>query len=518
MGKKIVSMILILLLLFCQVSISASAYDNGIISVSSFKDLLDWNGIVFNNVDNIIDCEGTVAVGNNFMSTRGFSVNSGAYGKNPASTDDITFLVNNNININGYGNVYGQTAVGNTNNNTYHLTNVTNSGTTNGVYTTTNANSFFSNAKDIVSDISSLASSLPVNGVYKVENNIYTFEGNENATTVVYNINEANFNSYLFDFSIAENQTIVINLTSSEKIIFKNGGFKINGSSDPDILRTYNRNLIFNVSNATDIEMTSCELYGCLLAFNSTLSGNNANICGTSILNNLIGLNGFELHVGYNNSFIPVIGESSKEEQIKTIDIRIDTPLKMAIIFEDNSVYYNGQVRKFVFNKEYRFQICTVNWSNGIFNDDNGLRGTVVYRMEIVRNNSFKELVKAAKEDPERYTVKGIDIIDNMNKKIIINGDSQDVHLETDVNNFFVAYRFHFSGEDYNKKTQIENVVNTPVESLSVNLPVGSTVICNAYVNGEKVSMDKLFITTNSGTGIYEDEFLTSVNDYTWNY
>lgn len=200
------------------------------------------------------------------------------------------------------------------------------------------------------------------------------------------------------------------------------------------------------------------------------------------------------------------------------IQIRIDTPLKMAVSFEDGSVYYGGEMKEVAFNTEYRFQMCTVNWNNGIFDNENGLRGSVVYKMEAVHNNDFKELARVAKEDPERYTVKGIDIIDNINKKIIIDGDSQDVHLETDVNNFFVAYRFHFNGEDYNKKTQIENVVNTPVESLSVNLPVGSTVICNAYVNGEKVGMDKLFVTTNSGTGIYEDEFLTSVNDYTWNY
>ena len=113
--------------------------------------------------------------------------------------------------------------------------------------------------------------------------------------------------------------------------------------------------------------------------------------------------------------------------------------------------------------KEYTFQMCAVNWDNGTFDDDgNGIRGTVVYRMEVVHQNEFNELAKAAKEDPDRYTVKGIDIIDNVGKKIIINIDAKDTHLETDVNNFFMAYRFHFEGEDYNKQTGIKQVINTP--------------------------------------------------------
>ena len=161
--------------------------------------------------------------------------------------------------------------------------------------------------------------------------------------------------------------------------------------------------------------------------------------------------------------------------------------------------------------------MCSVNWENGLFDDEeNGLRGTVVFRTTVVHRDEFLELAKAAKENPERYTVKGIDIIDNVDKKIIVNGDASDTHLETDVNNFFVAYRFHFTGSDYNKKTGIDKVVNNPLESLSVNLPVGSTITCNAFIDDEKVNSADVFITTNSGEGEYDDEFLTSVNDYTW--
>ena len=190
----------------------------------------------------------------------------------------------------------------------------------------------------------------------------------------------------------------------------------------------------------------------------------------------------------------------------------------MAVAFEDGTVYYGGEMKEVVVGKEYAFQMCAVNWDNGVYDENgNGIRGTVVYRMEVVHQNEFNELAAAAKADPERYTVKGIDIIDNVAKKIVVNIDAEDTHLETDVNNFFMAYRFHFEGEDYDKQTGIAQVINTPLESLSVNLPLGSTITCDAYNSYEKVGSADILIVNNSGEGVYNDEFLTSVNDFTWN-
>ena len=201
----------------------------------------------------------------------------------------------------------------------------------------------------------------------------------------------------------------------------------------------------------------------------------------------------------------------------ETCSIRIDVPLKMAVAFADGSVYYGGEMKEVVFGQEYAFQMCSVNWDNGVFDGNgNGIRGSVVYRMIVVHEKEFDERALAAMQDPDRYTVKGIDIIDNEAKLIIVNGDAKDTHLETDVNNFFVAYRFHFANGDYNKKTGIENVINTPLESLSVNLPLGSTITCNAYDGDEKIASDNVFITHNAGKGIYYNVELTSVNDYTW--
>lgn len=204
-------------------------------------------------------------------------------------------------------------------------------------------------------------------------------------------------------------------------------------------------------------------------------------------------------------------------EEGEKANLRIDVPLKMAVAFEDGTVYYGGEMKEVEVGKEYHFQMCSVNWENGIYDENgNGIAGTVVYTMVVVHRDEFNELVAAAKEDPERYTVKGIDIIDNKEKKIIINIDAKDTHLETDVNSFFMAYRFHFVGEDYNKKTGIAQVINTPVESLSVNLPLGSTITCKAYNGEEQVDTADVFIVNNSGKGVYDDVELTSVNDFTW--
>ena len=550
--KKLWSLILIAVILISTFCVPVYAYTghintgdtlrfNGATSADAFGGLLDWTGIVFGNVNNIIDLEGTLAVGGNFNSTNGFSVNGGAYGLNPASTEDVAFLVNGNVNIAGYGNVWGQTVIGNADGNTYHLSNVTPSETTNGQFTVADAAEYFADARNTAYAVKAAVEALPVNGVCEAAYGTYTFVGDPDADVLVYNVNESNFGSYLFDFTIADGQTVIVNLTASDKIKLKYGAYRINGSMEPDDLRRYTRNMIINVVNSTEIEMTSCELYGILLAPDAVLTGSGANVCGTSILNGLTGTNGFELHVGYNNSFIPAVSGSTSSQPAQPeqpeqptqpaqpeepaqpvfdgekVEIRIDAPLKMAVAFEDGTVYYGGEMKEVVVGAEYLFQMCAVNWDNGVFDGiDNGVRGTVVYRMTVVHQNEFNELALAAKENPERYTVKGIDIIDNVEKKIIVNCDAADSHLETDVNNFFMAYRFHFEGQDYDKKTGIDKVINTPLESLSVNLPLGSTIACKAYYGDELVDRADVFVVNNSGEGVYDDVFLTSVNDYTW--
>lgn len=528
--KKTILILLIIIILATMICLPTKA----ISLENNFNELLNWNGIIFGDVNNVIDVEGKVAVENNFISTTGFSVNSGAYGNTLLPTDDISFLVNNNINITGYGNVYGRTIIGNAEGNVYHLSNITNTEITNGQYIVEDNTEYFEDLRDKVDNIRSSISTLEENEICESAWGTYTFVGDSTKETLVYTVDDSNFNSYLFDFTITEGQTIIVNFTTSNKIDFKYGGVRINGSMDPDYLRGFNRNIILNVIDSQEIEMTSCELYGILIAPNTSLIGKGANICGTSILKNLTGSNGFELHVGFNNTFVPnistvveVISEpiipmnNKPQEELEgeVVDIRIDVPRRMAVSFTDGSIYYGGEIKKIVVGKEYLFQMCSVNWSNGIYDGiENGLCGTVVYRMIVVHKDEFNSYLTNALQDTDRYTIKGIDIIDNNAKTIIINCDEVDFHLETDVNNFFMAYRFHFEGEDYNKKTGIEKVVNNPLESLSVNLPLGSTITCKAFIGNELVDTKDVFISRNSGEGIYNDIYLTSVNDYTWIY
>ena len=495
--------------------------------------MLNWNGIVFGDTYNINSVEGTFAVGGTVTNdSTGLSVNGGIDGLNPASTEDVTLLVKDNVIVNGYGNVWGQTAIGKNEGNTYNLSNVTPSkpdGWPRG-YIVANSTQYFEDAKNTAYNVKNAVETLTVNGSYEVlDGNVYKFQGNKDVDTLVYTINNSNFNSYRFDLEIADNQTVVLNFTAPEKVQMNYGAWSINGIDklqDLPYLKGYNRNIIINIVNAQELEMSNCDMYGILLAPDTTLKGQEGYVCGTSIVKSIDcpqGWNGFGLLLGGNSNYIPSVSTSSSDvELVNSNDkgnLRIDVPLKMAVIFDDGSVYYGGEMKEVSFNREYRFQMCAVNWSNDIFDDNNGLRGTVVYKMELVHNNEFKELVKAAKENPDKYTVKGIDIIDNIDKKIIINGDAADTHLETDVNNFFMAYKFHFNGEDYNRQTGIDKVIyNTggngkydkPLESLSVNLPLGSTVTAKAYKNYEYIGQEDIFITIN------EDNPEESYKDYNW--
>ena len=525
--KKIISLIVIAAMMIISVCLPVYAYTdsslnfNGATSSNAFGDLLDWTGIIFENVDNsgIFDMKGSLAVGGNVTTSGGFTIS------NPQNTniDDVAFLVNGNANINGYGSITGKTVLGNAEGNNYRLSNITSSETTNGEYTVADSSQYFSSAKNTAYAVKSAIDKLPVNGECKIANGVYTFVGDSDKDILVYNVDDSVINSYRFDFNISDGQTVVVNLTAQDVIKMSYGAFCINGNMEQDYLSNYSRNIIINVVNAEKLEMTHCDMYGVLVAPNTDLVGKGGYVCGTVILNNLNASNGFELHTGNNNSFIPSIlsvneyQEPTVSEDGEKAGIRIDVPRKMAVAFADGSVCYGGEMKDFVIGQEYLFQMCAVNWDNGIYDgNENGFKGTVVYRMIAVHRDDFNKRVKEAMGNPDKYTVKGIDIIDNETKTIIVNCDATDAHLETDVNNFFVAYRFHFENGDYNKKTQIKNVINTPIESLSVNLPIGSTVTCNAYVNDDLVKTDNIFVTVNPDNK--NDEFLTSVNDYTWSY
>lgn len=165
-------------------------------------------------------------------------------------------------------------------------------------------------------------------------------------------------------------------------------------------------------------------------------------------------------------------------------------PKKMSVRFEDGTIYYGGESIELEIGKEYKFQMCSNNWDNDTYNDEgDGICGTVVYTVRV----------------SDRYDERSYD--EQTKTFVLPKGDPV---LRTDVNRCFMAYRYHFK-TDYNKQTGIKQVVNTPLESLSVNLPLGSTVKSDAYIAYEHVGSADVFVENN-------EDLTISYTDYMWSY
>lgn len=174
----------------------------------------------------------------------------------------------------------------------------------------------------------------------------------------------------------------------------------------------------------------------------------------------------------------------------KTVSLGIVCPKKMSVRFEDGTVYYGGESIPVEIGKEYRFQMCSNDWDTDTYTDDgHGIAGTVVYTVKVSDNFTERSF------DPETKTF------------VLPKGDPV---LRTDVNKCFMAYRYHFR-VDYNKQTGIEQVVNTPLESLSVNLPLGSTIKSDAYLGYKYKATEYVFIENDL-------DMTRSYTDYNWTY
>ncbi|HOV69647.1 MAG TPA: hypothetical protein PLZ84_04935 [Clostridia bacterium] len=155
------------------------------------------------------------------------------------------------------------------------------------------------------------------------------------------------------------------------------------------------------------------------------------------------------------------------------VTITVTVARRMSIRLETGQILKNGDTFMMRKNSSIKFQICTNNWDTDTYTDDGqGIAGTKVY-----------EYVHDAK--------------------------SSDNYLRVDTNRYFMAVRFYFKNGNYNKQTGIDNVLSTPLESLSVNLPLGSTITADAYINYVKVDSAAVFVETT------EDK-TNCVTDYYW--
>ena len=192
--------------------------------------------------------------------------------------------------------------------------------------------------------------------------------------------------------------------------------------------------------------------------------------------------------------FVP---DEPEQETGEKINMKIITPKKMSVRFEDGSIFASDSELSKIpsmeveIGKTYAFQMCSNDWETGIYDDNgNGLCGTVVYHVRV--SDSYSE----RSYDESTHTF------------VLPKGDPV---LRTDINSCFMAYRYHFKKGDYNKQTGIKNVVDEPLESLSVNLPLGSTVKSDAYKDYRYIDSDNVFIEK-------AEDLSLSYTDYYWNY
>ncbi|MGN0114912.1 MAG: hypothetical protein ACI396_06255, partial [Acutalibacteraceae bacterium] len=175
----------------------------------------------------------------------------------------------------------------------------------------------------------------------------------------------------------------------------------------------------------------------------------------------------------------------------KTVAVKVVTPKRMSIRLEDGRVLKTGDSFDLAIGSEIKFQMCSNNWDNDIYDDNgNGLCGTVVYTFKVANS----------------HTERGYDEASHT-----FTAPKGDPALRTDVNKCFMAYRFGNTGGNYNKQTGIKQVVNTPLESLSVNLPLGSTVTADGYKAMQYVISANIFVETSQDKTI-------SYTDYKWSF
>lgn len=142
----------------------------------------------------------------------------------------------------------------------------------------------------------------------------------------------------------------------------------------------------------------------------------------------------------------------------KTVTIKVTVARRMAIRLEDGTILYNGGSFTMPEGGTVKFQVCTAEWYSFQYTDGGqGIAGPKVYEYTHQKNK-------------ENY-------------------------LRVDNDRFFKPVKFHFVKGDYQKLTGIQDVLdNPPLESLSINFPLGATVRAYAYINNQIVDTEDIFV------------------------
>lgn len=168
-------------------------------------------------------------------------------------------------------------------------------------------------------------------------------------------------------------------------------------------------------------------------------------------------------------------GGENPGDQDKMVEITVVVARRMSVRLEDGTILKNGEKFTMPEGGTVRFQLCTNNWDTDTYTDDGqGIAGTKVFEYTHVKNK-------------EKF-------------------------LRVDTDSYFVPVIFHFAKGDYQKLTGVDQVLSTPLESLSVNFPLGATIQVKAYVRNRVVETNDLFVQANAKQGT------VNIQKHTWNY
>lgn len=153
-------------------------------------------------------------------------------------------------------------------------------------------------------------------------------------------------------------------------------------------------------------------------------------------------------------------GSSSSGSSDQTVQIKVTVARRMSIRLEDGTILKDGDTFTMPAYGTIRFQMCTNNWDTDTYTDmGQGIAGTKVFTFTHQKN---KERV-----------------------------------LRVDNDRHFKPVRFHFLKGDYQKLTGVDQVLSIPLESLSVNFPLGATITVKAYVKGQVVETKDVFVSSD---------------------
>ncbi|HZZ43204.1 MAG TPA: choice-of-anchor A family protein [Tepidisphaeraceae bacterium] len=299
-------------ILLCAAGLSLAGLGASLVRADTLGVANDYNVFVLGDMSmSNVDAGGKVAVAGN-ATFNNYTINGSSSSTNLIVNGNFTKTgggtLNGNVLVNGNANISNPTITGKLEVNGSTYINPNGGGSVSGgivhngsytapsyfVYNTTVTTGYtalpfsFSDAATYLTNQSSFWGSLTTNGTTTSSSGHLTLAGT-NTSLDIFTVTAAQILSGIsFDLSVPTGATALINVTGST-VNFQNFGFNVSGANDEHVL--------FNLVNATTVNISGVGIYGSLLAPNATVHFNNGNIDGTLVAGNLDGNGEAHLHL-----------------------------------------------------------------------------------------------------------------------------------------------------------------------------------------------------------------------------